>query len=591
MTPNPSLRNGAIARWWHDEVVYEIYVQSFYDSNGDGIGDLNGIVQKLGYLKDLGIGCIWLSPIMESPFMDCGYDVSNHYAINPYFGTMADFDRLLMEAHGRGIRVILDFVPGYTSDQHGWFSEARKSRSARTRDYYVWAAARGDDPPNNWFSIDAAGPAWTYNPATSDYFFHAFLPEQPQLNWNCNHLVTAMLDVMRFWLEKGIDGFRVDAVNYMIADDERRNNPGEKFKQKHIFDRYHRNVHGILRLFRDLSDEYPDQMMVGEVYPGYPVECKEYYGRNHDELHLNFNFALAPNLRREELYERSHPAESGEEENCFFTVKEFREAIQDHDLLFRQLGLWPTIALGNHDDPRVCSSFGSLVGTRFRDRMAKLVAGFTLLAKGTPFLYYGEEIGMENMSFDHISEFKDTFGVRYYEYLVRERNAPEAEALRYAHNVSRDVCRTPMQWDGTVQAGFSTNPHTWLRVNPDYEHKNVSQQLQDPNSVLSFYKHLIGLRKRHPSLTEGEYVWVDQNSNDYIAFLRKAEGEVTLVLLNFSERNLAFSLDFHEYGIKGNAVKALASNCRQGDATITGHLDVNPVELLLGRVCEAPSDE
>lgn len=471
---NIDLRNGMEKKWWHDYVVYQIYVQSFNDSNGDGIGDLNGITQRLDYFKELGTDCLWLTPIMESPFADCGYDCSDHYKINPDFGTMEDFENLLKMAHGKGLKVIIDIVPGYTSDKHKWFVEARKNKNAPTRNFYVWGIGENGGPPNNWYSCAAAMPAWTFNKETEDYYYHAFLPSQPHLNWNCVELQDEMFKVFKFWLDKGIDGYRIDAINYCIADDERRNNPGEMFKQVHIFERNHQNIHGMLKRFRELSDQYPDQMMVGEIFPGYPTECKEFYGHKNDEIHLNFNLSISQIIKKGRWYDGNYTTSKNEEEDvCGFTVKEFREAIQDQDLVFSRLNIWPTVVLGNHDQPRVYSSYERLVDKKYADRMAKLVAGYTLLSKGTSFMYYGEEIGMENMKFGRISELKDTFGVRFFEYLRDNLKLPEENALTYAQNISRDVCRTPMQWDSTDNAGFSTNNNTWLKVNPDFKIKNV----------------------------------------------------------------------------------------------------------------------
>lgn len=583
-----NIRNNQPRQWWHDAIFYEIYSQSFKDSNADGFGDIPGIIEKLDYLTDLGVDCLWLTPIHQSPFMDSGYDTSNYIEIDPAFGTLIDFQKLVFEAHRRNLKVILDLVIGYTADSHPWFTEGRKSKNAPTHDYYVWGGNAAKGLLNNWFSAYAAQPAWNYNPATDEYYFYAFLPSQPHLNLANLKVQDELLAVTKYWLDQGIDGFRVDAINWTIADQERRDNPGEGFKQVHIFDRNQQGVHGLLKRLRRLADSYARPIvLIGEVAPGHSMECKEYYGLNHDELHLNFNLYTCEVIRPKGWYTGNFLPGAKQrlaEQVEGFTLKDLREAVQDHDLSFRAIDLWPTVVVGNHDRPRVYSLYGRLVQPEHRDQMAKLVAAFTILSKGTPFIYYGEEIGMENMVFESVTEFKDNFGVCLYENLVNEGKLSPEDALVYAHLVTRDVSRTPMQWDGTLQAGFSSNSKTWLRVNPDYVTKNVRAQQAEPNSIYNFYKRLIELRKKQPAFCEGEYVWVDKSSNDYLAFLRRGKEDAFLVALNFSEQALEIPLNFEEYGIKSNGVKILLSS--HSRSLIENHpkLSLQPVETLIGKL-------
>lgn len=571
-----TLRNNMPRKWWHDEVVYQIYVQSFKDSNGDGIGDINGIRECLPYIKNLGVGCIWLTPIMDSPFWDCGYDCSDFFHINPQFGTMADFENLVEEVHIIGLKIILDIIPGYVSVEHPWFQKAKKDRNADTREYFLWGKSPEGAPPNNWFSCAAAQDSWTYNPETDDYYYHAFLPEQPNLNWNSKKLYDEMFKVFKFWLDKGIDGYRIDAINYVIADKEMRDNPGEGMDQLQIFNRYHQNVHVMLKGLRKLADTYGrDIMLVGEVFPGTPIEAKDYYG-NHDELHLNFNLSISQIIKKGRWYDGNYVKNDNNVNVNLFTVKEFREAVQENDVILKQFDLWPTVVLANHDQPRIFTSYARLGETKYKDKISRLIAGYLLFTKGTPFLYYGDEIGMQDMFFDDIHSFKDTFGVRFYEYLMKEQNLSHKEALEAAQNISRDSCRTPMQWNGDKNAGFSTSSNTWLKINKNYTVTNVENQEADKDSLLNFYRKLIAVRKEYPVVFDGDYQWIDNNSNDYMGFLR--------VKKNGDEKSIAIFINFS---------KELISLCLEKDIlnydnlimtsydTLDEHHRLRPFELLI----------
>ncbi len=571
-----NVRNGVSARWWHDAVFYEIYVQSFYDSNGDGIGDLSGVTAKLDYLRELGVDCIWLSPIMASPFADCGYDSSDHYAINPDFGTFDDFYTLLREAHRRDMRVILDLVLGYTSDQHPWFQSARHDRFAPTRDFYVWAKGVDGGPPNNWFSSAASRPAWQYNEATDDYFYYAFLPEQPHLNWTNPQLEEEMVHVFTFWLETGIDGYRLDAINYLYADRELRNNPKEGFHQIHVADRNHRNVHRVLRRLRSIADGYDDVVLLGEVFPGDTTESKEYHGNGADELNLTFNFSFSTLPENTRWYDGESVSgnidvPSGADG---FSASTFRRLLTNYDLVYSALELWPTVVLGNHDQPRIYSIYAEMYPNH-PDRIAKVMATYNLTAKGTPFLYAGEEIGMENMVFSDVSQFKDLFGVSYYHYLIDTEGLSAADALKKSQRVARDKCRTPMQWSTEANAGFSTNAETWQLVNPNYRTKNAAVMERGADSILQYYRSLIAMRRQFPVLRYGAYRWIAADSMDVIAYERTGPDGGVAVLLNLSIQPQTVNLG----SFRGSVL--LSNTSRKVDDTVDGTVDLEPVESLV----------
>ena len=569
------LRNGAAPRWWHDAVFYEIYVQSFNDSNGDGIGDLPGVTQKLDYLQRLGVDCIWLSPIMASPFADCGYDASDHYAINPDFGTFEDFHALLDAAHRRRIRVILDLVLGYTSDRHPWFQAARSDRFAPSRDYYVWGKGGNGAPPNNWFSSAASRPAWQYNEATDDYFYYAFLPQQPHLNWTNPQLEYEMERVFTFWLETGIDGFRLDAINYLYADRELRDNPREGFEQLHIADRNHRNIHRILRRLRRIADRYHDVVLLGEVFPGHTMESREYHGNGSDELDLTFNFSFSTLPENTRWYDGENiggtidaPSAQG------FSAPAFRRLLVNYDLVYRAQRLWPTVVLGNHDQPRIYSIYAELYAEH-ADRIAKVMATYTLTAKGTPFLYAGEEIGMENMVFSDVAQFKDLFGVSYYHYLIDHDGLTPGEALTKSQRVARDKCRTPMQWSAAHNAGFSSSTETWQMINPNYKRKNVAAMENDRESILRYYRALIELRRRFTALRNGDYRWIADRSPAVLAYERRGTEDAVAVLLNLATTTQVVEL-------AGSGAQVLLSNAGRASGTVVpGSVELAPVEALV----------
>jgi alpha-glucosidase len=502
----------ATGDWWRHGVVYQIYPRSFADANGDGIGDLPGITARLDYLNDgtpesLGVDAIWLSPFYPSPMADFGYDISDYCDVHPDFGTLADFDRLVAETHARGLRVIIDLVPNHTSDQHPWFQESRSSRDNPKRHWYVWGDSKPDgSPPNNWLSaFPRVGPAWTFDPTTEQWYLNSFLPQQPDLNWWNPELRQAMDGVMRFWLDRGVDGFRIDVVHRLGKDPELRDNPlveldeGDEVdgptlarilarKKARRYDENYPEVHEILRTFRRTLDAYDDRMAVGEVYLLDPEVVAGYYGAAGDELHLAFNFSFMW---------------------ASWKAAAFRaEADQWESLLPH--GAWPDYTLSNHDVSRPATRYDEGGNGQARARVAAVML---LTLRGTPFLYYGEELGMTD---------------------------GEIPPDRVVDVDGRDPERTPMQWDSSPGAGF-TSGEPWLPVAASAARGiTVADQRDDPRSLLSLYRRLLWYRKGAPALRHGDYRSLEAPDGLW-AYLREAGDERLLVVLNFEGRQRAFT--------------------------------------------------
>ncbi|SDD84459.1 alpha-glucosidase [Dyadobacter soli] len=482
--------------WWQTGVIYQIYPRSFQDASGDGIGDLKGIVQRLDYLQWLGIDCVWLSPIYPSPMADFGYDISDYQGIHPLFGTMEDFDELLGQVHSRGMKLILDLVPNHTSDQHPWFLESRSSRDNPKRDWYIWHdAGQNGALPNNWLSV-FGGHAWEWDETTQQYYYHAFLKQQPDLNWRNPEVQKAMMDVMHFWLRKGVDGFRVDVMWHMIKDAQLRNNPvvpNSPFDEKDLIYEYHDpvystdqpEVHEIVRMMRQVTNQYDDRVLIGEIY--LPIhKLVTYYGADRSGAHLPFNFQLL-----------TLPWDS----------EQIARAIDEYEGALPADG-WPNWVLGNHDQPRVASRVGR--------SQARVAAMLLLTLRGTPTIYYGDEIGMRDVPIPQ-DEVVDPQGL----------NMPD-------RNISRDPARTPMQWNAEEFAGFSAHK-PWLRLPHSLRNVNVELQKEDPDSMLAFYHSLLTLRKRQPALQTGKYTPV-YSDKQLLAFIRENDTDRFLVVLNLSHR-------------------------------------------------------
>ena len=520
--------------WWQSGLIYQIYPRSFQDTDGNGIGDLAGIRQRLDYLADLGVDAIWLSPMFVSPMKDYGYDVADYRAVDPRFGTMEDFDALLADARSRGIRIILDLVPNHTSNQHAWFQEARTSRTSPKRDWYLWSdPAPNGGRPNNWLS-EFGGPAWTFDAATDQYYYHAFLPEQPDLNWRNPAVREAIYDVMRFWLDKGVGGFRVDVLWHLLKDDARRDNPenpgwheGMSPTQRllPIYTTDLPDMQSIVREMRAVIDEFDERVLIGELY--LPIErLVRYYGEGLDGAHLPFNFALieAP-----------------------WHARELDRLIRDYEAAVPQGG-WPNWVLGNHDKPRIAGRVG--------ERQARVAAMLLLTLRGTPTLYYGDEIGMPQATLSGV-ESRDPV----------ERNVP-------GFGLGRDGCRTPMQWDTSANAGFTTGT-PWLPIATDDPAVTVAAQADDPGSMLALHKRLIDHRRRHPALSVGSFHPLAADG-DVLLYQREHVGERFLVALNLGPTAADVGL---EASVRARVAIATEPQ-REGD-TISGTFTLGPDEGLV----------
>ena len=486
--------------WWRDGVIYQIYPRSFSDSSADGLGDLPGITARLDYLSNLGIDAIWLSPFYPTPDNDFGYDIQEYCDVDPRFGTLTDFDHLVAEAHRRGIRVVLDMVMNHTSNQHPWFLESRSSRDNPKRDWYIWK-----DEPNNW-QASFGGKAWTHDPATGQYYLHLFTRHQPDVNWRNPEVRKAQLDVFRFWLERGVDGFRLDVFNAYFKDDRFQGNP-PKFglrgfeRQKHIHDIDQPEMIPLLNELRSLLDSYPERYAVGETYLATLQKTAAYCGP--DKLHAAFGFDFT-----------SYDSEIAWALQIYpWSADWVLQKVLARESVFDAAGVWPTTVLSNHDLPRAASRYCQ----GEKDDMAKLAMTLLLTLRGTPFLYYGEEIGMRDLSLKR-REIMDPPGRKYWPIYQ-----------------GRDVCRAPMQWDGSPHAGFSS-ARPWLKVNKDYPHRNVAAQREATDSLLNFTIKLIALRKEIPALRRGSFVPLKGLPRGVLAYLRRTEDQVVLVALNFSGR-------------------------------------------------------
>lgn len=488
--------------WWKDGIIYQIYPRSYLDTNQDGIGDLPGITSRLDYLQNLGVDAIWLSPVYPSPQADFGYDVSNYTDIDPSYGTLDDYDRLIQEAHKRKIRVIMDLVLNHTSDEHPWFVESRRSRENPYRDWYIWKDPNPKGgPPNNWYSV-FGGKAWKFDPQTGQYYLHLFHEKQPDLNWRNPLVQKAILGVLKFWLDRGTDGFRLDVFNAYFKHPEFPDNPTRIWglrgfeNQEHVYDIDQPEMIPLLQEFRQLMNRYPETYAVGETFLSTPLKAAKYCGD--DRLHAAFNFSF--------LECRWNP------QNFLRAILNWEKALGNH--------IWPNYVLNNHDNRRSVSRWKD----NDSDQRARLAISMLLTLRGTPFLYYGEEIGMRELKVKQ-SEIMDPPGKRYWPVYK-----------------GRDGCRSPMQWDENPQAGFSKAP-PWLRVNPDHIERNVTAQEKDPGSLLHVYKELIALRRRNDTLKHGDFSTLDQRNRKCLVYLRRCNHQQVLIALNFSNRHQHLKLD------------------------------------------------
>jgi alpha-glucosidase len=514
--------------WWRNGIFYQIYPRSFQDSNGDGVGDLAGIMRRLPYLSRLGVDAVWLSPIFSSPMADFGYDISDYTGIDPIFGTMKEFDALVKAAHKTRLKLILDLVPNHTSDQHPWFIESRSSRENPKRDWYIWRDPKPDgSAPNNWLS-EFGGSAWQYDETTGQYYYHAFLAQQPDLNWRNRDVRQAIYDVMRFWLRKGVDGFRVDVIWHLIKDAEFRDNPPNPHfhegrpPNEQILTQYSTDqpeVHEVIAEMRRVTDEFSARVLIGEIY--LPLHrLVAYYGNDLSGAQMPFNFALLSTL---------------------WSARSIETIIHDYEKGLPS-GAWPNWVLGNHDRPRVASRVGR--------EQARVAAMLLLTLRGTPTLYYGDEIGMHQVAIAP-EAVRDPF----------EKNVPGL-------GVGRDGCRTPMQWDATRYAGFS-DAEPWLPLADDFVHENVVNLDADEQSILSLYKALIRLRRKRPPLVSGSYVPMVAEG-DLLLYRRQSGDAAIVVVLNLGAEPVSIASEL--IGLDGEIL--LSTHMDRAHEAIHGGLDL-----------------
>ena len=550
----PAAPQAQADNWWKHAVIYEIYPRSFQDSNGDGIGDINGITSRLDYLQNLGIDAIWITPMYPSPGIDYGYDISDYTAIDPVYGTMANFDHLVAEAKKRNIRVIMDYVINHTSDQHAWFKESRSSRTNPKRDWYIWRDGKaGSQPgtqlPNNWQSWFGHS-AWTFDPKTKQYFYHYFYPQQPDLNWRNPEVKKAMEGVLEFWMKQGVAGFRIDAVSRLFEDPDLHDDPylpgtnvyGDRNIEHKYTDNYPQ-VHDVLKDLRKVVDKYPgDPVLITEADEPNVEELTKLYG-NGDEVQLPMDFQIA------DVNKLSAP--------------EFRRLFNEIDRNTAQGQ--PEYFFSNHDQPRHWDRYGDGV---HNDQIAKLMATLLLTTRGTPQMYYGEELGMRTTDPARIEDVHDPIG-----------------KLGWPKEKGRDGERTPMQWDSSPKAGFTISSKPWLPVPPTAATYNVEKEKQDPGSIFNAYRRLLALRQSEPALRDGSYEAVNEDDPSVFAYLRRTEGSTVLVALNMSAEPRTISVNLAAKGIQGTTARPLYNSPSSAvEAAPLDNIALEPFGVLVAAV-------
>jgi alpha-glucosidase len=532
--------------WWKHAVFYEIYPRSFADSNNDGIGDIPGITSKLDYLHWLGVDGIWIAPMYPSPQVDWGYDISDYYGVNPDYGTLKDMDELVAAGKQRNMRVLLDLVLTYTSDQNQWFQESKSSRTNPKRNWYIWRDGKGpNQPPNNWNS-GFGGSAWKYEAGTEQWYYHYFYPPQPNLNWREPEVEKQMFDVTRWWLKRGVAGFRLDAVDVMYVDAQFRDNPvvvheknafGDPVERE-INDKNQPELHGVLKRLRKIADEY-DAVLIGETWTSDIAQLQAYYGENSNEVHMPMDFMFT-------TVNKLSPAK-------------FRKQIAWVD----GAGGWPVYVLSNHDIRRVYDRYGD---GQHNDQIAKLMATLYLTLRGTAVMYYGEEIGMENNDPKRPGDVKDSKG-----------------RLGWPKEKGRDGERTPMQWNDSANAGFSSVA-PWLPVDDRYKTYNVETEKRDPNSILNHYHALLGLRHTNQALLEGKYVALNEDDPKVLSYARSYKGKNVLVVLNMSGSRQTVKLGLAAKQIEGTKAKTLLASFAAPKEVQTNDVAVEPFGAWVGEV-------
>jgi alpha-glucosidase len=537
--------------WWKHAVIYEIYPRSFQDSNGDGIGDLNGITSRLDYLKALGVDAIWLTPIYPSPQVDFGYDISNYVAIDPPYGTMADFDRLVAEAKKREIRVIMDMVMNHTSDKHPWFIESESSKTNPKRDWYVWENGKGPgQPPNNWQSAFGHS-AWQYSPKTDQWYYHKFYIQQPDLNWRNPKVEQAMWGNVRFWLKKGVAGFRLDAVPTLFEDQSLKDEqilPGtNKYGDPNIDGSLTENlpeVHKVMRDLRDVTNSFPgNRVLIGETYLPNVQELQKWYGANHDELQLPMDMQLGFINKLD--------------------INEFRQRLNEveHDIDDNQ----PMLIFDNHDNPRMDMRYGD---GRHDVDIQRMLATILFATRSTALMYYGDEIGMKTTPPTRVEEVKDPVG-----------------RTGWPREKGRDGERTPMQWDGSPEAGFTTSDKPWLPVPDTYKTVNVAEEVRDDDSLLNWYKQLIRLRRDNPALHSGKLTMLNASDTRVLAWMRQVPGQPAVVVAcNFTAEPQKFGFDLSRQGVTSKQAKSLMKTPGSSDPASLDAVNLPPFGVYIGQV-------
>ncbi len=531
-----------MAEWWKKSVVYQVYPRSFMDANGDGIGDLQGITQKLDYLRDLGVDVIWLSPIYQSGGTDAGYDISDYRAIEPAFGTMDDFDELLKQAHSRGLKIVMDLVVNHTSDQHAWFRESRSSRQNPKRDYYIWRDGHGDREPNRLMGYFSES-AWQKDPQTDQYYMHLFTIGQPDLNWDNPEVRENVYAMMNWWLDKGIDGFRMDVINLIskpqqaVASDGGAGMPCENGPK----------VHAYIREMREKTFSRYDCITVGETPGVTPEDAAQYAGFDSGELNMVFQFEMM---------------DVGNGQNGKWTDRRYSLLDMKRVVTRWQEGLygraWNSQYLGNHDQPRCVSRWGDDTTPLYWEKSAKMLCTFLHMLQGTPYVYQGDELGMTNVRLNDLSEARDVEIFNAYRMYVEQRKALTHDEMMAAINArGRDNARTPMQWSGGKGAGF-TQGEPWIKINENYTRINAQRQVNDPNSIFSYYKQVIRLRREYEIITDGKYALLDADNPNVYAYIRTDKGATLLVMCNFTAQEQAAS--FASAYFQGTHSKCLIGN-------------------------------
>ncbi|MFJ7826483.1 alpha-glucosidase [Psychrobacillus sp. NPDC096623] len=545
-------------KWWKEAVSYQVYPRSFKDSNGDGIGDLRGIITKLDYLKDLGVDVVWVSPFYKSPNADNGYDISDYQGISDEFGNMDDFDELLEGIHARGMKLILDLVINHTSDEHPWFIESRSSKENPKRDWYIWKDGKAGQEPNNWESI-FSGSAWELDEQTEQYYLHLFATKQPDLNWENTDVRYELFKMVNWWLDKGIDGFRVDAISHIKKRDGFPDMPNPKGEQYVSSFDMHTNQTGIQEYLKELKEQTfakYDIMTVGEANGVGIDEADEWVGEENGKFNMIFQF-----------------------EHLGLWNKAINNSVDvialKHVLTKWQKGLhnkgWNALFLENHDQTRSVSSWGN--DKEYWNDSAKMLAACYFLMQGTPFIYQGQEIGMTNVQFPSIHDYDD-IGMKNFYDLEIAKGRPHEEVMQVIWSNGRDNSRTPMQWDSSVNSGFSEG-EPWMKVNPNYKSINVANQLNDENSIYHFYKKMIHLRKENPVFVYGEYNVLQEDHPDVYIYTREIDDQFAIILCNFRQHNAEISLKY----LPQRNTELLLNNYRDAPEQLSENITLNPYEV------------